>query len=162
MATIQSALRNTGLSDASDVPEQPSPVVKRELLWSGGVIQIKVPATARKMRLQTPSGEVCYLQFPQLIRGGVVNIHVHADKLDDYLGKKIITEVCVFRKEHENGRSFLYVDMYPMKDDTQVTNRLAVMQMVPGTQFTEGALVFETPAPLQGAIVIVGDDQKFC
>ncbi|MSR70716.1 hypothetical protein EXS62_01615 [Candidatus Kaiserbacteria bacterium] len=141
----------------------PVAVAKRDLLWSGGVVQLKVPANARTLSAPNPEGgAICYLQFPQVVKGGMVNIHVHTERPDDYVGKKVTAKTEVFVKEHQDGRRFVYIDLKPVADDTEPTHRLAVMQMVPGvTRFADGALVFETPAPLQGAVVIVGHDQKF-
>ncbi len=169
MSTIQSALRNAGLSSAPDTPEQPKirvrqpvAVLKRELLWKGSVVVVKVPKDARVTQVSNPVGDLSYAQFPQLVRGGVVNMHIHTGTPADLIGKTIKASVEVYKKEHADGREFIYVDFHPIADDTPVTHRLAVMQMIPGiTRFAKEALVFETPAPLQGAVVIINHDQKF-
>lgn len=171
MSTMQAALRKAGLSDAPVTPEvqptfehlarKPGEITARESLWSGGIVEIKIPATARVITADTPHGPLKYLQFAQFVKGGAVNLHVHADKPEQFAGKKIVARAEVFRKNYKDGRSFLYVDLHPAKD-ADPTHRLAVMDVVPGvTSWNEVATVFDTPRPLCGAVVIVGHGEKF-
>ena len=163
MASLQSALRSAGLSTAPDVPEQPRvqvrqpvAVLKRETLWEGGIIEIKIPAVCREGALEN----IKFIQFPRLVKGGVINFFVHDDNPAQHCGKTITASAQVFRKEHADGRSFLYVDLRPTT--APATHRLTVMDAIPGvTGWAPAATVFLTPTPLQGAVVIVGRDEKF-
>ena len=179
MATLQSALRSAGLSVSSpeatqvasdltqDYPKietrQPVAVLKRELLWDSGTIEMKIPANVCVMTIGTDNGPVTYLQFAHFIKGGAVNLHVHTDNPQQFAGQKIIARAKVFRKDCKDGRSFIYVDLHPFnREIIKPTHRLTTMNVTPGvTSWAPTATVFLTPAPLQGAVVIVGHDQKF-
>jgi len=135
MASLQTALRSAGLSFAPDAPEQPKThvrqpvaILKRELLWSGGIFAVKVPNNARVTQVSNPVGDLSYAQFPQLVKGGVVNIHVHTSAPADIIGKTVKASAKVYRKKHADEREFIYVDFHPVSDDSEVTHRLAVMQ----------------------------------
>ena len=138
----------------------PVPVRKRELLWSDGVIEMKVPADARYGEFKNKKeGDVLpFLKFARSIKGGMINFFVH-DNLKCH-EQKIRAEVQVWRKEHEDGRTFLYVDLLPTK--AAVTHRLVVVSTMPGMQsvWPKGSMLFETPTPLYGAIVLLAPDQK--
>lgn len=153
MATMQSALRSAGLSSAPDLPEQPKiqvrqpvAVFKRELLWKGGIIEKKIPAVCREGAFEN----IKFIQFAWFVKGGVVNFFVHDDDPTRHCRKTITASVEVFRKEHADGRSFLYVDLRPIIKPA--THRLVVE---PRHVFDiRDAVVFQTPTPLQGTIVI--------
>ena len=163
MASLQTALRSAGLSSAPDAPEQPKiqvrqpvAVLKRELLWEGGIIEVKIPAVCREGAFEN----IKFIQFPRLVKGGVVNVFLHSHDTAKYCGKTVTASAQVFRKEHAAGRSFLYVDLLPTT--APATHRLTVMDATPGvTSWAPAATVFLTPPPLQGAVVIVGRDEKF-
>lgn len=153
MATMQSALRSAGLSSAPDLPEQPKiqvrqpvAVFKRELLWKGGIIEIKVPVVCREGAFE----DIRFVQFIRQVKGGVVNFFVHNDNPTRHCGKTITASVQVFRKDHADGRSFIYVDLLPTT--APATHRLVVE---PRHVFDiKDAVVFQTPTPLQGTVVI--------
>lgn len=172
MATLQTALRKAGLSAsspeaiqiASDLTQdyskietqQPVAVLKRELLWSGGIIEIKIPGVCREGAFE----DIRFIQFARFVKGGVVNLFVHDDNPTQHCGKVITASVQVFCKEYADGRTFLYVDLRPMTKPA--THRLTVMDAIPGvTSWAPTATVLLTPAPLQGAVVIVGREEKF-
>ena len=163
MASLQTALRSAGLSSAPDAPEepkiqvrQPVAVLKRELLWSGGIIEIKIPPVCRGGAFE----DIKFIQLARFVKGGVVNFFVHSQKPTLYCGKTFTASVEVFCKKHADGRSFLYVDLKPTT--AQATHRLTVMDAIPGvTSWAPFATVLLTPAPLQGAVVIVGHGEKF-
>src|SRR3989344_2151247 len=101
MPSLQTALRQV---------RQPVAVLKRELLWEGGIIEIKIPAICREGAFE----ERKFIQFAKFVKGGVVNFFVHDDNPTQHCGKTITASVQVFRKEHADGRSFLYVDLKPI------------------------------------------------
>ena len=153
MATLQTALRSAGLSSAPDAPEQPKiqvrqpvAVLKRELLWSGGIIEIKIPAVCREAAFEN----IKFIQFARTVKGGFLNFFLHSQDPTRHCGKTITTSVQVFCKEHADGRSFIYVDLLPTT--APATHRLVVE---PRHVFDiKDAAVFQTPTPLQGTIVI--------
>src|SRR3989344_4217751 len=145
---------NLDVASATSSKRQPVAVLKRELLWQGGIIEIKIPAVCRDGAFE----DIKFIQFARFVKGGVVNFFVHNDNPTQHCGKIITASVQVFRKEHADGRSFLYVDLLPTT--AQATHRLTVMDAIPGvTSWTPFATVLLTPAPLQGAVVIVGRDE---
>ena len=148
---------------AASSPRIPGKIVKRELLWSGGVIQVKVPVESATGCFKQGEKEIRFLRFARHVKGGVVNFFVHdAGDLELFLGQKITAEVRVYRKDYEDGRKFLYIDLLRVVAPQRVTHRLAVMPGTPGMQVPrpEGSVVFETPLPLHGAIVIAAPDQN--
>ncbi|OGC86573.1 hypothetical protein A3D70_00855 [Candidatus Adlerbacteria bacterium RIFCSPHIGHO2_02_FULL_54_18] len=130
----------------SALARQPVAVLKRELLWNGGVVQIKVPAVCREGGFE----DIKFIQFARFVKGGMVNFFVHDDSPTQYCGKIVTASMQVFRKEHADGRTFLYVDLRPIAKSA--THRLVVE---PGLVYTlRDAVVYHTPAPLQGSIII--------
>ena len=153
MASLQTALRSAGLSSAPDVPEeprvqvrQPVDVLKRELLWDGGIIEIKIPAVCREGAFEN----IKFIQFIRQVKGGVINLFVHDDNPAQHCGKTITASVQVFRKEHADGRSFLYVDLRPITKPA--THRLVVEPRL--VYDLKNAIVYHTALPLQGTVVI--------
>src|SRR3990167_7062365 len=127
MASLQTALRSAGLSSAPDAPEepkiqvrQPVAVLKRELLWSGGIIEIKIPAVCREGAFE----DIKFIQLARFVKGGVVNFFVHNQKPTLYCGKTITASVEVLCKKYADGRAFLYVDLRPITKPA--THRLVV------------------------------------
>lgn len=136
-------------------------VAKREVVWESGkaIISVKVPLNASE---GTVPGDatIRYLKFIRGVKNGVINFFVHiptSDKgLTDLYGKQISAKVSVFKKSFADGRSFLYVDLEVVEE--KPTHRLSILASVRdkiSIQPDEGYEIFETPAPLVGAIVIV-------
>lgn len=145
----------------------PVTVLKRELLWGGGAIAIKIPTDAEEGQYPSDVGPPNrFLRFPQNVKGGVVNIFCHLDPNEEpesVRGKKFILDVGIWRKTLSDGRQYLYVDLdTPIsKDSTLVTDRLAVMSCKASDIVQqEGLTVFETPAPLDGVIVVTPAESK--
>ncbi len=140
----------TKVASTSNVPV---PVITREVLYEGAIVKTKVPADARFGSYTKGDEKVLFVQFCYNIRGGVVNIFVHTD---DYTvrGKKIVASAAILKKILEDGREYLYVDLVPVVGDTQVTHRLAVMGKIDNSWGGDGHLIFKTPAPLEGFIIL--------
>lgn len=138
-------------------------VVSREPLWSGGIIAISVPIDASHgvYRNEETGEEINYLKFRRYIKGGVVNCFVHTDDLS-YFGRKIVAEITVMRKTLIDERRYLYIDLRPVAEATTITRRLAIMTIELGMQLDDGWIVFETPAPLHGAIILTAPDCTGC
>jgi hypothetical protein len=54
----------------------------------------------------------------------------------------------------------LHIDLKPVPDSREVTHKLAVRQREPKLLGGDDWLVFETPAPLRGAIILAPPDAK--
>ena len=143
---------------ATSTASVPGVVTERKSLWNG-IVRIKVPANARYFNINIGGEQIKYLRFPRLVPGGVVNLHLHGDKPETYRSRNIVAKAEVFCKRHEDGREFLYVDLHP-QEGMQVTHRLGVMSNDGNPRWPEGSTVFETPGPLNGAIVITSPDGK--
>ncbi len=133
------------MSDVLEVAEvvtERAPV--RTLLWSGGVVEIKVSGDAETREVTTREGEeLRYLRFQRGIRGGHINCFLHT-KNAALRGTRITARVEVWQKELEDGRRFLYLDFRQTRD--AVTHRLVVMPGKPDeATIPEGSLGFETP-----------------
>ena len=155
-------MANIGVAPAatSSPKRAPVPVKKRELLWSGGTVEIKVPVDARYGEFKDGKGNTLpFLKFARSVKGGMINFFVHNHKLE-CRGRKIKAEVQVWRKEFEDGREFLYIDLRPVLQDTPFTHRLVVMSGAPGTWLSQDGAVFETPWPLQAAIILTAPGKK--
>ena len=139
MPSLQTALRQV---------RQPVAVLKRELLWEGGIIEIKIPAICREGAFE----ERKFIQFAKFVKGGVVNFFVHDDNPTQHCGKTITASVQVFRKEHADGRSFLYVDLQPITKPA--THRLVVEPRLVFDLRNDVLYNMMTSEPLQGTIII--------
>ncbi len=130
----------------------PSEIIHRELLWSGGVIEVKPPKEAALKS----AGDLKFINFWRTVRGGSVNLFVHgSDQIDPvtYRGKKIFAKVEVWRKDLADERSFLYVDLKPT--DERPTCRLIVESGLSiSIPKTEEIFTVQTPKPLSGIVVI--------
>src|SRR4051812_24828663 len=109
-----SSLNVAPLAASARVPSfgVPIPVV-HEQLWSGGVIELRVPAKARAGVYDQG------LQFVRNTLGGVVNMFVHTDDTS-CRGKLISAEIKVMMKKMGDGRSFLYFDLKPVPRSTEL------------------------------------------
>ncbi len=135
---------------------KPGVVAERKIIWDEGVVQMDIPLESRLGEYNLEGSLIYYLQFAKTVRGGLVNIFVHGDNLNQYRGDTITAAVQIFLKHFVDGREFLYIDLHPLQAPAVVTHRLAIvsseLDMVQGDY--EEQLVFETPAPLRGAIVV--------
>ncbi len=139
-------MTNLGVASATSSKRMPVAVLKRELLWEGGIIEIKIPSVCREGSFEN----LKFIQFARFVRGGVVNLFLHDDNPTQHCGKTITASVQVYSKEHADGRSFLYIDLRQVTKPA--THRLVVE---PQHVFdAKDAAVYRTPAPLQGTIVI--------
>ncbi len=173
MGTLQGALRDTGLVSEEQFRKheegerikhaagETSAVSSRELLWSEGVVKISVPLDALERTYKDGDISIQYLQFPRLVGGGKINCFVH-DNLS-CRGEKINADVRVMKKTMKDGREYLYIDLRHTL--SPITHRLAVMVSdEPGVWSKkakkEGWVVFETPDPMWGAIILAPPDAK--
>lgn len=133
-------------------------VVGREMLWTGGIVEMKVPADATEGVYNGDGEEIHYLTFDCGVKGGVVKCFVHTDD-PSCCGRKIKAEIMVMSKTLADERTYLYVDLRPVMDTVLLTHRLAIMPNEPG-MWANYELRFETPHPLRGAIILAAPDAK--
>ena len=129
------------------------PVTERECLWKGGTVLITVPVSARAWEFPSSEGGGRYVQFTKDMKGGVVNLFVHAERPGQFRGKKIVANVEIWKKTLVDGREYLYVDLRPVAD-AKPTHRLVVIAVEKkGLKIDDLSIAFGTPAPLVGTIV---------
>ena len=137
--------------------KKPFEVIERKILWSGGIIKIKVPAGALKLTYSSPAGDVRYLQFAYPIKKGqLINLFVLSDI--DCRGKDIIAETTVMQKRLSDDRQFLYVDLKPVTEYREITHRLVVLKDDATTK--PDWIIFDTPPPMNGLVVLIPPDEK--
>ena len=146
---------------AETAPKQVSAtVVNRALLFDGAGALVKIPVNAEYRDVMTErDGRIRYVRFAHVVRGGVVNFFLHnRDDPRIFRGLSIMVNVEVWEKILSDGRRFLYVDLYPTAEgDGLDTHVLKVVQGEVPERYrrNRNAVVFDTFAPLQGAVVLV-------
>ncbi|MDP1689634.1 MAG: hypothetical protein Q8L52_00270 [bacterium] len=136
-------------------------VLNRQILWSGGVISINVPPSAKEGEYPSAIGPKKFVKFAQGVKGGVVNFFVHDEDPARFCGKQIIAGIEIWQKTLVDGRKFLYVDLDLAQYAMCIPNRIAVMSVLEkDLVFQDGMVAFETPSPLQGVIVVARADGK--
>jgi hypothetical protein len=144
-------------------------VVCRDLLWADGLalFSVKIPRDA-EYKVGVNGGDD-YLRFFRPVKGGVVNIHVyHPDNHpDQFVGGKVVCDAEVWMKRYEDGREYLYLNLFILPRETEVgclpTHEWRVVQgrdpfMPKGMKNVHH---FPTPEPLDGAIVVGNRIPKF-
>lgn len=131
----------------------PAPIKSRETLWTGGIVKMKVPSFINDGVYDNGEEELSYLHFFRPIRGGGVNMFVHSDDTR-LVNTTIRASVTVIKKIFTDGREYLHIDLKPVPDDTPVTHRLSIMNKGQGSWDDGSHLIFETPPPLSGLIIL--------
>ena len=136
-------------------------VARKKLSRTRVIILMAVPTDAREGSFTSPKETVKYLKCIQGVKGGFVQIFVRGHNPTRLIGQKIVAAVEVWKKTMANGEKYLYVDLWPLPDATEVTHRMSVMS-VPIQQviWQEGMVRFGTPAPRVGVIVLSSFDAK--
>ena len=99
--------------DETPTSKAPREVLKRDLLWDGGTVQITIP---RDGHLGTYNGGVApiwFYQFSKDVSGGKLNIFVHGDKPQQWQGKKLVAKAQLWNKALAGGSEFFYIDLHP-------------------------------------------------
>ena len=153
-------MSSIGVAEATSAKPAAVPVVLRELLHTGPVVEFRIGKDARRGLYDQDGLQISYLQSSRVVKGGRVNCFIHTDE-DDRIGKTIRAEASVWRKVLEDGRTFLYLDLKPVSWGTPVTHRLVIVESEGFAVPEEGdPIVFETPDPIQGLIAFVSPDMK--
>lgn len=156
MQTCLNAVASTAAAS-----RQPVPVIDRELLWEGGVVEIEVPLEARRGQVDDNGNLIHFLQWRVLVVNGMLNLflHVPEEQINLYRGDKFNAEVKVWKKVHKDNRTFIHIDVVPASGGP--THALYVLNNM-GPKWTATVpyaradwTVIETPMPLQGAVVLV-------
>lgn len=152
--------QNTQTSAVS--AERPA-VINREALWdTGAIVRIKVPTGAKRASFVGKTGTLFYYLFDQSVKNGGVRCHVHLKGEDspELRGKELTAKVTLWKKTMSDGRQYLYVDFVPIADSAKATHRLAIVPQSSDVAATDGWTIFETPKPLQGAVIFAPPDAK--
>ncbi len=144
-------------------------VTRREMLWAGGgnaLFSVKIPETA-EYKVGVNGGND-YLHFFRPVKGGVVNIHVyHPNNPRQFLGEKVICTMRIWIKHYEDGREYIYLDLFILPRETEAgsfpSHEWRVVQgrdpIAPKGMMN--VYHFPTPEPLDGAIVVGEIPPKF-
>ncbi|MEX0917260.1 MAG: hypothetical protein WDZ90_01950 [Candidatus Paceibacterota bacterium] len=139
-------------NEISVVPQE-APSIRRELLFSGVVVRIKVPRGAYLVHAERIG--MTYLRFHRAVRGGGVYLHVHAtaEELNGMLGRTVDAELEVWWKvEHEVEH--IYIDLKPTSStDFASFRRVDVLP----EEVDDGGCDFHThlPPPVSGTVRVV-------
>ncbi len=150
--------------DAAHAASTRAAVTERVCLWSGGIVRTRIPQGAKIGAYE--DGETCilFLMFPLTVRGGRVNCFAHINthlSQDALASKTIITaQLHVMKKTLEDGREYLYLDFIPVESSTPVTHRVVTESSIDGSILPGDSVVFETPPPLNGRIIILPPRMK--
>lgn len=142
-------------------------VVLRELLWSDGLFSVKIPRDA-EYKFGVNGGND-HLRFFRPVKGGVVNVHIYNfyGDVGPFAGEKVVCNAQVWMKYYEDGRKYLYLDLFILPRETEVgrfpTHEWRVVQgrdpfMPKGMKNVHH---FPTPEPLDGAVVVGERVPKF-
>ena len=149
------------VGQAYAAPAERPTVTKREVVWQGAVVNLRVPATANESVYVDSQVAIPYLHFAHSVKNGNVHCHILLDgETPDLRGEYVTAAVSVLKKTMSNGQEALYVDLRPVQDSTPVTHRFGVISRVFDLIPAESWTVFETPKPLRGAIVFTPPDAK--
>mgnify|MGYP001558703395 CR=1 FL=1 len=138
-------------------------VVSRELLWAEdgkALFSVYIPRDA-EYKVGVNGGDD-YLRFFRPVKGGVVNIHVyHPDNHPgQFAGEKVVCGATVWMKRYEDGREYLYLNLFIFPRETEAgrlpSHEWRVVQgrdpfMPKGMKNVHH---FPTPEPLDGAVVV--------
>jgi hypothetical protein len=122
-------------------------------------VSVAVPVGAREGSFPTPNGDAKYLQFARNVKGGVVNIFVHGDGINQFRGEQIIAEAQVMEKTLQDGRVFIYIDLLPQREDVKATHKLVVMSAADVIAAPERSVSFMTPRPMEGVVILAPLDE---
>ena len=132
--------------------------ITRTCLWKSGGALVKIPADAKYGEVVAEDGYARFVQFAHNVHGGLVNFFLRNDNPRLFCGGPVTVDVEVWEKVLPDGRRFLYVDLFPTVEgygcDTHI---LKVVQGEVPERYrrNSNAVVFETPEPLKGAVVLV-------
>ena len=142
----------------------PSAVVSRETVFGGPVVCLAIPAKVVTGVYWSEHGPQSFIRFARWVKAdgksGAVNIFVHDNNPLQHCGTTVLAIARIIKKTFADGRAFLHIDLYPVPPRLVPTHRLVVVPKACDLLPEEGWRIFETPAPLQGAIVILDPDQK--
>lgn len=135
--------------------------IVREEIFAGPIIRIRVSTRAVARVYEHGNGDpLPYLQFPHTVKGGCVNFFVHTDD-DSVIGAMITAKAIVMKKVMSSGREYLYIDLEPVPADTEITHRLGIMPVGPGSWDALGWPVYRTLQDIEALLIFGPPDAKF-
>lgn len=142
--------------------ERPT-AIRREVVWNkGAVVRVKVPTGAKRASYVGDDMRINYFLFDQSVKNGGVRCHVHlkGEETPELRGTEVSAKVELWKKTLSNGREYLYLDFHLVPDSAVVTHRFGVVPRASDVTLAEGWEIFETPQPLQGAVIFTPPDAK--
>ena len=127
-------------------------VIKRELLAEGIIVSIPRPLTTKSQK--TPDGTP-YEQIGQPVVGGFVNFHLYDGNRCEKRGKKIWVEVKVFKKTMDDGREFVYFDMFPTAERPAFVRKIYADRAQIPNDLPAETKRFDTLGSIRGTIAFV-------
>lgn len=102
--------------------------INREVLRSGAIIKLQLPKKLNKKVINLADGGVLhYLQYPLMLPGGMINVHVHSSDCE-LATKTIRAEARITSKTEESGNQYLYIDLVLVGKDVAPTHRLVALR----------------------------------
>ncbi len=125
-------------------------VIKRESLWRGGIVEIKIPLVCR----EGMTNDLHFIQFARTVKGGLINFFVRDENPIQHCGRTITAEAEILRKEYADGRSFVYVDLRPAPDKAATLRLIVEQKLNLSVPRNEVLFAAQTTLPLEGIVVI--------
>lgn len=134
------------------------PVIAREFVFSGPIIEVRVAADARAGVYEHEELTIPYLQFPRAIPNGRVNLFIHTDQ--DLRRRTITAQAEVYMKRLADGREYFYLDLKPV--DAAATHRLGILPAgaISSADHPDWKVI-ETTGPVKALIVFADPEAKF-
>jgi hypothetical protein len=145
-----------GIKGGSTLTKQAA-VTKREqpehrVLFEGSVASVKISRKARRGTLPTDK-RVRFFQYAVHMKGGCINVFLHSDDAS-HLGRYVRARIKIIEKIFADGRTYIHIDLFPVDDAVQETNRLFIVPHVDVTP-KKHWMVFETSGPQGCALIIL-------
>jgi hypothetical protein len=134
----------------------PTPVMRRETLWSGdAVVEVQIPQSAIFFHGNAAENIPQYLKFPMRFgrTKGLLNVFVHTSD-ESLRAKSIKATLSVLEKTLSDGRKYLHVDLVPVSAGSAVTHVLKSAGRGE-LRVPSNSLSWNTSPPLNGVIVLM-------
>lgn len=145
-----------GETEAVQTVDGPT-TVRRERIWFGGVVKVRIPKEARLGSCPIDGGELHYLQFCRPVKGGVIYHFVHTED-EALVGKMIHAEVQLWQRTLSDTRKYFYLDFKPVDRSVPLTHRCSVMSA--GDTWPNDWKQFVTPTPIRGVVLFSPPEAK--
>ncbi|HYF29473.1 MAG TPA: hypothetical protein VEA36_03875 [Candidatus Paceibacterota bacterium] len=132
------------------------PVVARNVIRDAGdIVSVRIPADARQGCYEGDGLVIPYFRYSPTVPGGCVHCFVHTDD-ESLRGRSLRAQATIMEKVLADGRRYYYVDLLPVQAEVPPTHRLVIT----GCALVEDGLIFATPAPIYGMIMLTAPSAK--